>query len=144
MQAKLINTINEFKSLNTRNGMRGLVSICVFDEKMADYWMSIKQAVKLKDCYFKLPEAKDDARYSTKNVRLWGIFDDDRYIWCGIDSYKYSEIAFLNEKFNVNIESISSNLLPNQSVNEYGDIIQVIKPDYIEPIANNNIPELQR
>lgn len=70
------------------------IEVAMVDGPKLVLWMTDKQHQKLVQCFERTKNGN-----STKNCQVYGVFEGDRFVWCGVHTRRHSDIAFLREKF---------------------------------------------
>lgn len=106
MRTVVAHSIKSVREVKTRFGLKAIAEIEIQGEQKKELWMSVKQGDKLTKCFDALQE---HGGYSTKRAECHIVIDDggkgERFVWCGIHTPKFSELKFLEQKFDVKCES---------------------------------------
>lgn len=71
------------------------VEVAMVDGPKLVLWMTDKQHQKLVQCFERTNNGN-----STKNCQVYGVFEGERFVWCGVHTRRHSDVAYLREKFN--------------------------------------------
>lgn len=74
--------------------------LALFNQSAKKVFISEKQRNRLIECF-----DRTENGYSSKKIEVHGIFDGDRFVWCGIHSRGKSDLDFLAKNFGVSFDS---------------------------------------